>query len=171
MKFGVLGGGRRRGCIPGYSNPISLGRRGCRECFPCSRWCRSPATPTQASQVGVWRDPAKSCSACRELWNKMGAEDCSQCLQSANALWILGRWGACSVFSLREVPSVCSSFHGHVFPSSVLSMIFVIEKQLCVAPCSLCAISFPWCSSFPVLPCPHLFQGLNLSAKGYGKPS
>lgn len=119
----------------------------------------------------MWWDLAKSCSAGRELWNKMGAEDCSQCSQSANALWIFSPWGVCSVFSLRDVPSIYSAFHGHVFLSFVLSMVFVIEKQLCVAPCSLCAISFPWCSSFPVLPCPHLFQGLNLSAKGYGKSS
>lgn len=118
----------------------------------------------------MWWDFAKFCSACRELWNKMGAEDHCQCPQSANALWILSPWGVCSVFSLCDVPSVYSPFHGHVFPSSVLSMVFVIEKQLCVALCSLCAISFLW-SSFPVLPCPHLFQGLNFSAKGYGKPS
>lgn len=72
---------------------------------------------------------------------------------------------------LRDVPSVYSPFHGHVFPSSVLSMVFVIEKQLYVVPCSLCAISFSWCSCSPVLPCPHLFQGLNLFAKGYRKPS
>lgn len=116
----------------------------------------------------MWWDFAKFCSACRELWNKMGAEDHCQCPQSANALWILSPWGVCSVFSLRDVPSVYSPFHGHVFPSSVLSMVFVIEKQLCVALCSLCAISFLW-SSFPVLPCPHLFSGFEFLCKGVWK--
>lgn len=88
----------------------------------------------------------------------------AQCPHNANTLWILSPWVVCSVFSLGDVPSVDFPFHSHVFPSSVLSMVFVVEKQLCVAPCSPCAISFLWCSSSPALPCPHLFQGLNLSA-------
>ena len=93
----------------------------------------------------------------------------AQCPHSANILWILSPWVVCSVFSLGDAPSVYSRFHGRVFPSSVVSMVFVVEKQLCVAPCSPCAISFLWCSSSPALPCLHLFQGLNLCAVGVWK--
>lgn len=93
----------------------------------------------------------------------------AQCPHNANTLWILSPWVVCSVFSLGDAPSVYSPFHGHVFPSSVVSMVSVVEKQLSVAPCSPCAISFPWCSSSPALPCLHLFQGLNLSAVGVGE--
>lgn len=93
----------------------------------------------------------------------------AQCPHSANTLWILSPWVTCSVFSLGDAPSVYSPFHGHVFPSSVVSMVFVVEKQLCVAPCSPCAISFLWCSSSPALPCLHLFQGLNVCNGGVEK--
>lgn len=119
--------------------------------------------PGRSECGGTLQSSAVLVGSCGTKWEQ-------RIIVSVLKVQILSPWGVCSVFSLCDVPSVYSPFHGHVFPSSVLSMVFVIEKQLCVALCSLCAISFLW-SSFPVLPCPHLFQGLNFSAKGYGKPS
>lgn len=68
-------------------------------------------------------------------------------LTSANTLWILSPCVVCSMFSLGDAPSIYSPFHGRVFRSSIMFMVFVVEKQLRFAPCSPCAISFLWCAS------------------------
>jgi len=151
MRFGVLGGGGGCGGTPGYSHPVSLRRRGCRECFPCSAWCPSPGTPrwtsrAEASLVGLYKSPAVLVGNCgmkrgqRTIFQRLVL---AQCPHGANTLWICSPWVVCSVSSLGDAPSVYFPFHGHVFPSSVVSMVFVVEKQLCVAPRSPCAISFP----------------------------
>lgn len=165
MKFGVLGGGRGCGGTPGYPNPISLCRGG-QQGTLSPPWVVQflsysyTGFPGRSEHGGTLQSPAVLVGNCEMKWGQRTVLQglvLAQCPHSANTLWILSPWIVCSVFSLGDAPPVYFPFHGHVFPSSVLSVIFVIEKQLCVASCSPCAISFPWCSSSPALPCPDLF--------------
>lgn len=140
----MWGGGEGYGGTPDYSNPISLlqvvqllscsyvdflGRSECGELYSVLHYLQ---------RTVEWNGGQ------RTIFQRLVLVYCPH---SANTPWILSPWVVCSVFSLGVVPSVCSPFHGHVFPSSVVSMVFVVAKQLSVAPCSLCAISFLWCSS------------------------
>lgn len=169
----MLGGGRGHGGAPGCSNPISLCRRDCRQCFLPSEWCSSPYTPHELpKQKQAWyTSPAVLVGNCGMKWGQTTIPQrlvLAQCLHRADTLWILG----CVQHILPRRCLFCLLSH----PRPCFPQLCPVHGFCCRKAAS-CSTLLPICHLIsvmfllPVLPLPPPVSGFESLQWGYGKAS